>query len=441
MVRNRELNERKIGRLLSRGRKLVGGVENPEAELAAAVITYRSLSPAVRPEFFRRLLEALEIPRDRVLPLLDDARQALAEDLPVPAVISRLRRRLRAPLNTLFERIADTPGGVRLLMGLRADVLAAQRGGAEGIEPLEEAIADLLNEWFRHGFLALREITADSPYRLIRYLKERELVHPLVSLEEMGQRLGRDRRCFGLFHCAMPDAPVVFIEVALTAGIPRSIHEIIEGGGGEAGGEPDTAVFYSINNTQHGLAGLGLGKVLVFRVTEVLRRDNPGLANFVTLSPIPGFWRRYLRPILEGAASGFLLQRDDVDGLFAGKRRERLLAAAEPFTGRRPQDAAAALLEILVRPDWIDEPGLGRTLEKPLVELAYGYIVRERDPGGRYLNPVANFHLGNGASVSRRNIHFAANRSRRGVEDSCGLMVSYVYSKRWFQSLRRSLGL
>jgi Malonyl-CoA decarboxylase (MCD). len=196
----------------------------------------------------------------------------------------------------------------------------------------------------------------------------------------------------------MPKVPVVFIEVALTAGMPKSIHEIIETEGAGARGEPDTAVFYSINNTQHGLAGLGLGKVLVYRVTEALRRDNPDLANFVTLSPIPGFWGRYLRPILEGTATGFLLHRDDVDGLFAGKRRERLLAAAERFAGRRPEDAAAALLEILARPEWIDEPRLCHILEKPLVELAYEYIVRERDPGGRSLNPVANFHLGNGAS-------------------------------------------
>lgn len=441
MAENRGRDERKIGKLVARARKLVDGVGDPEAEFDRAVAMYRSLSPEARPELFRRLLEALELPRRRVLLLLDDAGKTLAADQPVPAVLGGLRRELRAPLTTFFERIADTPGGLRLLVGLRADVLAVQRTGAGGIEPLEEAIADLLNEWFRHGLLTLREITEDSPYRLIRYLKERELVHPMVSLEEMGQRLGRDRRCFGLFHCAMPDAPVVFIEVALTEGIPKSIHEIIEGESDEGGGEPDTAVFYSINNTQNGLAGLGLGRVLVFRVTEALRRDHPGLRTFITLSPIPGFKRRYLDPILEGAATGFHLDRAGVDEVFSGKRRERLLAAARRLEGRDPEDAAEALRWILDRPDWIEDESVVRILARPMVEIAYVHITRERDPSGRYLNPVANFHLGNGATVSRRTIHFAANRSPRGLEESYGLMVSYVYSRRWFQGLKRSLGL
>ncbi len=432
--------ERKLRKLISLAHIVAREPRRASEALDAARDLYRSLPRQGQAAFHRRLLDAFSVPRENLLGTLRNAVDRLERGEKTSAVLGDLGPFLRSPLTGLFERIADLPGGLPLLMGLRADLLAGQRGGETGTAPLERAIASLLNEWFRHGFLVLREITPESPYRLIRYLKERELVHPMVSLEEMGQRLGKDRRCFGLFHCAMPDVPVVFIEVALTAGIPRSIHEIIEGDDDRAGRSPDTAVFYSINNTQNGLAGLGLGKVLVFRVTEALREEHKELGAFVTLSPIPGFWPRYLRPILKGDTD-FNLGQQDVEALFTGKRSPRLLDTAARFLGHRPQTIVEALLEIFERPDWIDDAILPGLLRRPLVEIAHHYLTREHDPHGRPLNPVAGFHLGNGATVTRRTIHFAANRTPRGLAESCGLMVSYVYSERWYRGLRRSLGI
>ncbi len=431
-----------IEALVRMAEKIAGAPEAPEELLEEARKLYDQLPAEHETQLFRRLVEVMEVPAEAVVPALEEAQRAVASDAVTRAeALATLRRRLTSRLHLLLEKMADSPGGLRLLIGLRADILTAQRRGAGGLEGFEGDIAELLTAWFRHGFLSLEEITPRSPYQLIRYLKERELVHPMVSLEEMGRRLGADRRCFGLFHCAMPDVPVVFIEVALTSGIPRRIGAIIGPNAGPAEEEPDTAVFYSINNTQNGLAGLGLGKVLVYRVTEILRRDNPNVKTYVTLSPIPGLWPRYLRPILEGKATTFGLTAAQIEEMFSQKSRELIVARAAAIGGRTPGSLSSALLTVLSGPSWFDDPALVRALRKPLTEIAYIHIAKERDARGRPLNPVANFHLSNGAVVPRKMVHFGANTTQRGLEDSCGLMASYVYSQQWFQALRRNLGI
>ncbi len=342
--------------------------------------------------------------------------------------IRELRRALASPRQRLLEALINTGGGMQFVLELRAQVLDAQRQGAAGLEALEEDIAHLLNRWCQHGLLYLEEINLHSSYRTVRFLKQRELVHPMVSLDEMGRRLGDDRMCFALYHAVMPEEPVIFIEVALSHGLLRSIDEVIGERDGPPEKSPDTAIFYSINNTQNGLSGLGLGQVLIVRVTESLRRRHPSLETFATLSPIPGFWGRYLQPILEGRGDGFALDRNGVEERFTTKARNTLLAHHRAGGGDG-EDLATALAEILSRPDWIDDPVLRRLLRKPLIDIASTYLSEETDARGRPLNPVAGFHLGNGASVSRANVNFAANTSRRGLEESCGLMVNYVYAE------------
>ncbi len=442
MGRKRRKPEAVIEALVRMADQIADAMEASEDVLEEARRLYDQLPPEHEMHLFHRLVDAMEVPAAEIGPALDEARNALKSDAATWAeALATLRRRLTSRLHLLLEKMADSPGGLRLLIGLRSDILSAQRRGADGLEGFEGEIADLLTAWFRHGFLSLEEITLHSPYQLIRYLKERELVHPMVSLEEMGRRLGHDRRCFGLFHCAMPDVPVVFIEVALTSGIPQHIDEIIGPSAGPAEARPDTAVFYSINNTQNGLAGLGLGKVLVYRVTEILRRDNPDVKTYVTLSPIPGLWPRYLKPILEERDTGFGLTASRIEELFSVRSKELIVARATASAGGAPESFTGALLHVLSDPGWFDDPALVRALRKPLTEIAYIHVAKERDARGRPLNPVANFHLSNGAIIPRRMVHFGANTTRRGLEDSCGLMASYVYSQQWSQALRRSLGL
>jgi hypothetical protein len=398
------------------------------------------LSADDRLQLYRWLAAEFEVGRAQIEDPISGVRAASEDDrITWNERVRELRKAIASPRQRVFANLITTTGGLEFVLELRAEVLDAQRQGEDGLEPLEEDIAHLLNRWCQHGLLFVEEIDLGSPYKTIRFLKEREMVHPMVSLEEMGQRLGEDRMCFALHHVVMPEEPVVFIEVALSRGLLRSIHDVIDDPQGERApiSSPDTAIFYSINNTQNGLAGLGLGKVLILRVTEALRERHPSLTTFATLSPIPGFWPRYLKPILEGDDQRFGLSRSEVVDRIPDKAQQSL-ANRNRELGGEANDIAVVLQEVLTRPDWVDDQVFRRHLKKWLTEIAYFYISEETDARGKPLNPVAGFHLGNGATVSRANINFAANTSPRGLEESCGLMVNYVYSQKALTPIGRA---
>jgi hypothetical protein len=403
---------------------------------------YKEIPTEERPWFFDVILRRMEIEKGVIE---EHLRVLLAAQEVGPIewsrLLTQLRRKIESPRMRAFRRFLNISGGFKFLLDLRADVLTAQRVGTLDLEPLDEEISYLFNSWFQHGFLFLQEITRDSSFQQIRFLKEHDMVHPMASLEEMGNRLGEDRRCFALYHRAMPDEPVVFIEAALTRGIARSIHEIIveETEPTRSKGEPDTAIFYSINNTQNGLAGLGLGKVLIFQVVDAIKRDNPGIKTYSTLSPIPGFWRRYLKPILQGEDGSFAMNGERLREFFPDKAQDALIEHHKSVTGGNKQDLASALLGILADPRWIKDPVYTQWLKKPLTEIAYFYITKEQNTLGKPLNPVASFHRGNGARVSLKDVNFGANISERGLRGSCGLMVNYVYSPTWLQQIGRTM--
>jgi len=402
---------------------------------------YGELAPDQRLELYQWLAAELEIGRSGIEAPIRRV-QAAAEDDRVAwnEHVRELRKAVASPRQRLLEGLINTTGGMEFVLEMRAEILDAQRDGQTGLEALDEDIAHLLNRWCQHGLLFLEEIDLESSYKTIRFLKDREMVHPMVSLEEMGQRLGEDRMCFALHHAVMPEEPVVFIEVALSRGLLRSIHDVIDDREDVRAKtkSPDTAIFYSINNTQNGLAGLGLGKVLIFRVTEALRERHPSLVTFSTLSPIPGFWPRYLRPILDGDGEAFATDREAVVDRIPAKAQKAIINRHRELGGDG-DDTASVLAGVLSRPDWIGDPVFVRHLRKPLVEIAYTYIADETDPRGKPLNPVAGFHLGNGASVSKGNVNFAANTSPRGLSESCGLMVNYVYSQRALTPIGRAV--
>ena len=402
---------------------------------------YREVLPEERPWFFEAVIHQFEVGKKEIE---KELQLLLADEGKDPVQwrqgLSTLRQKIGSPRIQIFRNFLNISGGLNFLLDLRADVISAQRQNAFNLEPLDQDIAQLFNLWFQGGFLFLNEITLDSPYRQIRYLKEHDLVHPMASLEEMGNRLGADRRCFGLYHRLMPDEPITFIEVALTRGIATSIHEIIENqGNGGRKKNPDTAIFYSINNTQNGLAGVGLGKVLIFQVVETLEKSDPGIRTFSTLSPIPGFWERYLKPILTGKDLSFQMNQDRLLEFFPEKTRQTFLETHQVKSGKKTADLGAALLEILSDGRWIEDADYLRILKKPLTEIAYFYLSQEKDRRGKPLNPVANFHLGNGATVSLKNVNFAANCFPRGLTESCGLMVNYIYSQTWLQQIGRTM--
>ena len=402
---------------------------------------YGELSPEQRLELFHWLSDEFEVNLEQIEKPLAKVRSASEYDrVGWNENVRELRKAIASPRQRLLEGLINTTGGMEFILGLRAEVLDAQRQGETGLQALEEDIAHLLNRWCQHGLLFLEEIDFASSFETIRFLKDREMVHPMVGLEEMGQRLGEDRMCFALYHVVMPEEPVVFIEVALSRGLLRSIHDVIDDSGGARRPvkSPDTAIFYSINNTQNGLAGLGLGKVLILRVTEALRNRHPSLKTYSTLSPIPGFWPRYLRPILEGQDERFRTKRADVIRKIPDTAQRAILDRYRDLGGEK-DDLAEALLAVLARPVWIEDSVFPRFLQKPLIDLAYIYIAEEKDARGRPLNPVAGFHLGNGARVARSNVNFGANTSPRGLAESCGLMVNYVYSQKALGPIGRAV--
>jgi malonyl-CoA decarboxylase len=403
---------------------------------------YQSILIEERPWFFEAVIHKFEINKKEIekelrLVLADEGkdsnqwRQGLSD----------LRRKIESPRIRIFRNFLSISGGLKFLLDLRADVIAAQRQYPVNLEPLDLDIAQLFDLWFQGGFLFLNEITLDSPYRQIRFLKEHDLVHPMANLEEMGSRLGGDRRCFALYHRLMPDEPITFIEAALTRGMATSIHAIIEKQENPFNNKksPDTAIFYSINNTQNGLSGLGLGKVLIFQVVEILEKNYPSINTFATLSPIPGFWERYFKPILKGDNGSFRMNRDRLAELFPEKIRQPLIEIHQTKSGNKVSDLGPVLLEILSDLRWIEDPEYCRILKNPLTDLVYFYLSQEKDQRGKPLNPVANFHLGNGATVGLKNINFAANHFPRGLMESCGMMVNYVYSQTWLRQVSQTM--
>jgi malonyl-CoA decarboxylase len=307
----------------------------------------------------------------------------------------RLRDTLVPPADRLLRLFSGLEGGVKFLVDLRADVLR--------VAPHETEVADLDRELRAHittlfdvGILALRRITWEAPAALLEKLIEYEAVHAINSWDDLKNRLDSDRRCYAFFHPAMPDEPLVFVEIALTAGIATQLAPLLDARAPELDlDRADTAVFYSISNCQPGLAGVNLGTALIKQVVEALRVDLPQLRRFVTLSPIPGF-----RSWLDGELAG---------GAPSLSGRERDLLPAEPDR----------VLTRLTASEWeVDE-----AIRPALMALCARYLTTAHD--GRVADPVANFHLSNGATVER--INWMADGSPVGRRRSFGLMTNYMY--------------
>jgi len=332
--------------------------------------------------------------------------QAAANDAELSRAEARLRVALNGPRAKFFTQFNLLPEGVKFLVDLRADLLAALPQ-APALEVLKVELDGLLESWFDPGFLELRRITWYSPALVLEKLIAYEAVHPIQSWNDLRNRLDTDRRCYAFFHPRLPNEPLIFVEIALTQGLPGSVQLLLDQGAPVQ--DPlaaDTAVFYSISNTQKGLRGVSLGDLLLKRVIEDLRRDLPRLGVFTTLSPLPGF-RKWLD-------QGLAEKRALVPAAEAGKFAEAL---GHP-------DPATALADTLARPEWPTDTRLNEALREPMVKLAARYLLREKS-GPQPLDPVAHFHLNNGALVSR--IYWLADTSAHGMDQSYGVMVSYRY--------------
>ena len=355
--------------------------------LAARILDgYRRLDADGRRAFF----EILALDYDLDLKALEKAVDRYAAER-TPEALSALTRVAEPPRQELFRRLNFAPEGTRRLVDMRADLLKIA-DGAPGLARIDTDFRHLLSSWFNRGFLYMRPIDWGTPAAILEKIIAYEAVHQIDSWEELRRRVEPpDRRCFAFFHPSMPDEPLVFVEVALTRDVPGSIEAVLTPEREPVlPGQATTAVFYSISNCQPGLRGVSFGSFLIKQVASDLARDLPKLETFVTLSPVPGFAR----------------------WLTEEARRDPDL----------PAGRAAALVET---GGWRGDPKREAEAKKLLVQLAAEYFLNAKRRDGQPVDPVARFHLGNGASLL--DIHWMADASEKGLAQSFGIMVNYLY--------------
>jgi malonyl-CoA decarboxylase len=376
---------------------------------------YAAATPEQRREVWLLMSEQFAPDASKVAAARDQYDSAIGTPEEGQAEI-RLRKALVSPRTRLLQRFSAFPEGMRFLLDLRAELLGHLKG-EKRLLALDAELENLFSTWFDVGFLELRRMSWDSPASLIEKLIKYEAVHDIRSWADLKNRLDSDRRCYGFFHPRLPDEPLIFVEVALLGEMPGSIAPLLD----ETAAASDlskatTAIFYSISNTQTGLRGVSFGDSLIKRVVETLRAEFPKLRTFVTLSPIPGF-RAWLARHAEAAVAGLeraqrqtLARALGVDTLSA----EALLAAADHA---RELDAQAPLSH------WLQQ--------------CAAYYLGQELQDGKPADPVARFHLGNGARVER--INWAGDPSPKGWKQSYGMMVNYLYDLKRLDKHRSQL--
>jgi len=386
-----------------------GGEVSARARAAALGRAYLALDDTGRQRFLRALASEFDV---------DDAAVATAvaalgdtDDAGDRAVARRrLREALVAPRLKLLTRFNSLPEGVKFLVDLRAELLPLTRQ-----EPILKALDDdlrgLLATWFDVDFLELRQITWESASgalleRLIAY----EAVHPIESWDDLKNRLDYDRRYFAFFHPRMPDEPLIFVEVALVDGMAGNVQTLLDAQAPLQ--DPSTAnaaIFYSINNAQRGLDGISFGNFLIKKMVDRLTHEFPGIKTFATLSPIPGFSRWLTRALSEGEK-----------GLLLPAERKALSRAGGVRKGIK-----GWLKEALADGIWAGDEAQAKALRPVLMRLAARYLMQEKRDGRAARDPVAHFHLSNGARMERLN--WMADPSDRGLRQSAGMMINYLY--------------
>lgn len=359
--------------------------------LAAEVLErYRSLDKSTRLHFLSMLLTQFDIDRKAL-----DCAFAAYQQNPSGRTAAALHRALEPRRHELIRRLNMAPGGTLELVRMREFVLEAARLDAE-LAAVDADFQALFTTWFNRGFLALRRIDWSTPANILEKIIRYEAVHVISSWQDLRSRLmPADRLCFAFFHPQMDDEPLIFVEVALTRETPANIAFLLADGREVVSREQaTTAVFYSISNCQEGLRGISFGNFLIKQVVQELKKEIPSLVTFLTLSPVPGFakWVDSER-------------RKPFSVVFGAEEK--------------------AVLNSLGDDAWPAKAAKSEGLRKVLAPAAAEYFLRAKTEDGKPVDPVARFHLGNGARLER--INWLADVSNRGLAQGLGLMVNYLY--------------
>ena len=338
-----------------------------------ALVAYHALDERGREDFFDIVARAFS-PAPEAIARAADAYRAE----PSPDNLIALQAAVEPARQELFRRLNMAPGGTAALVEMRRLLLKGAKERPHW-RAVESDLQHLLRSWFNRGFLRLERIDWRTSAMVLEKIIQYEAVHAIQGWRDLRRRLEADRRCFAFFHPQLPDEPIIFIEVALTRGMSAHVQPLLDMRAPIARADgADSAIFYSITNCQEGLRGISFGNFLIKQVAEELRRELPQLRRFATLSPIPGF-RAWLKD--KGA---FPLLDDPAWHL-----------------GEVPED-----------------------VQKSLLRACAQYLLHAKQ-GLEPLDPVARFHLGNGASLER--INWLADTSELGIARSAGMMVNYAY--------------
>ncbi|GMH05283.1 hypothetical protein Nepgr_007123 [Nepenthes gracilis] len=348
-----------------------------------------------------------------------------------------LRHALKPMYEVLFERLNTHPGGLKFLSVLRADILSIiENENAASLRALDSYLKEKLITWLSPASLELHRITWDDPASLLEKIVAYEAVHPISSLLDLKRRVGAGRRCFGYLHPAIPGEPLIFIEVSLMKNIAKTIQEVLWDDPPLPECEATCALFYSISSTQPGLAGINLGKFLIKRVIELVKREMPHISTFATLSPIPGFMKWLLSKLayqLKFDEAETSEVSDSLKESAAAAFKENILEPEEEgvlINSFRESAAGKSGMEVLwnllksTNYEWTKSDALLQAIKPPLMRLCARYLLKEKRRG-KALDSVANFHLQNGAIIERLN--WMADRSEKGLAQSGGIMVNYIY--------------
>jgi malonyl-CoA decarboxylase len=347
----------------------------------------RALDARERHDFQRFL--ATEFRPDKAA-LRAAAQRYLADDTAEAA--AALAQSADPPRQELLRRMNMARGGTGALIAMRSEI-NARLGAEPELKLLDADLRHLFASWFNRGFLELRRIDWQSPAAVLEKLIAYEAVHAIKGWDDLRRRLAPDRRCFAFFHPALPGEPLIFVEVALVKGLATSMAPLLSQDMEQDTSMAlcaDTAIFYSISNCQDGLRGVSFGNFLIKQVVEELHAEFPQLQRFSTLSPVPGF-RRWLT--------------------------QQLAEQGNPD---------AALLPELAREGWWYDQERSEPLHAALMRLCATYLTRPASPGNR-IDPVARFHLGNGARLER--INWLGNTEPHAIQESFGIMVNYLYDQ------------
>jgi malonyl-CoA decarboxylase len=389
-----QVRKRAAGRMARHAISLAHALMSERGEVSGArlaseaLAAYQALGPTESRVFFDLLVKKFS-PDPEVVGRCADAYR----NDPSQTNLIFLQQAAEPPRQELFRRLNMAPGGTGVLVEMRRQLLHGLADNPQWLG-IEADLAHLLRSWFNRGFLTLQRIDWRSSALVLEKLINYEAVHEIQGWTDLRRRLQADRRCYAFFHPALPDEPLIFIEVALTKGMSAKVQPLL------ALDSPvldpasaDCAIFYSITNCQQGLRGVSFGNFLIKQVAEDLGREQPGLRVFATLSPIPGF-RSWLAAMTNSPDNG--PARAELEGVLAN-------------------------LDV---PHWFEDKQLSGELQRRLVPLCAHYLLHaKQDQEPR--DPTARFHLVNGARLARLN--WLGDTSATGIRQSAGMMVNYVY--------------